>query len=356
MSQADQDKTEEPTRHRLDEARKRGEAAKSIDAAGMVLMAVAGSIVGLTGADIASRLADASRRMIAVAGEGISVDAAFLARVGDVYAPVLRAAVPLGLGLLVAAVVGHLFQTGPLFTLHPLKPDFKRMNPAQAFRRIFSFRTLWELGKLAARMLLLVAVSLPLLWKLGAFAESVVTTSPWRYGHLLGDTFVSASLYTLVVLAAVAALDLLFARREFTKKMRMSRRELRDEIKRRDGDPAVKSKQRQQIRELLKKTRALGRVRDADVVLTNPTHVAVALRYRPGETLAPVVLAKGADLISARIRLLAGRHGVPVVRSPSLARALYAECEIDGMVPPERYLQLAPVYRALWAARAEAMA
>ena len=329
---------------------------ESIDAVGVVLMAVAGSIVGLTGADIASRLADASRRMIAVAGEGISVDAAFLARVGDVYAPVLRAAVPLGLGLLVAAVVGHLFQTGPLFTLHPLKPDFKRMNPAQAFRRIFSFRTLWELGKLAARMLLLVAVSLPLLWKLGAFAESVVTTSPWRYGHLLGDTFVSASLYTLVVLAAVAALDLLFARREFTKKMRMSRRELRDEIKRRDGDPAVKSKQRQQIRELLKKTRALGRVRDADVVLTNPTHVAVALRYRPGETLAPVVLAKGADLISARIRLLAGRHGVPVVRSPSLARALYAECEIDGMVPPERYLQLAPVYRALWAARAEAKA
>jgi flagellar biosynthesis protein FlhB len=140
------------------------------------------------------------------------------------------------------------------------------------------------------------------------------------------------------------------------KKMRMSRRELKDEIKRRDGDPTVKSKQKQQQRELLKKTRALGRVQDADVIVTNPTHVAVALRYRPGETLAPVVLAKGAGFLSARIRTLAARHRVPIVRVPALARALYSECEIDGMVPADRYAELAPVYRELWASQQESRA
>ncbi len=351
MSQGDQDKTEEPTRYRLDEARKRGEAAKSIDVAGIVVMIVAAATLGLIGAGLASRFADATRRLIAVSGEATVIDGRFLGWVGDVYAPVFRAGAPLVLGLLVAAVVGHLFQTGPMFTLQPLTPDFKRMNPVQTIRRVFSFRTVWEIGKVAMKLLLLAAVAAPLVWKASAIADSVAATSPARYGGLLGDFFVSTSVRTLIVLGVVAALDLLFARREFMKKMRMSRRELKDEIKHRDGDPAVKSKQKQQLRELLKKTRALSRVRDADVVLTNPTHVAVALRYRPGETLAPVVLAKGAGAIAGRIRLLAGRYDVPIVRSPVLARALYAECDIDGMVPPDCYLQLAPVYRSLWAVR-----
>lgn len=353
MSQGDQDKTEEPTRYRLDEARKRGEAAKSVDLAGAVVMIAAAATLGLIGARLASRFADATRRLIAVSGQSAVVDGRFLDWVGDIYAPVFRAGAPLLLGLLVAAVVGHLFQTGPMFTLQPLTPDFKRMNPVQTLKRVFSFRTVWELGKVGAKLLLLAAVAAPLVWKAGAIADSVAATSPMRYGGLVGEFFVSASIRTMIVLGAVAALDLLFVRREFMRKMRMSRRELKDEIKRRDGDPAVKSKQKQQIRELLKKTRALSRVRDADVVLTNPTHVAVALRYRPGETLAPVVLAKGGGALAARIRLLAGRHDVPVVRSPELARALYAQCEIDGMVPPDCYLRLAPVYRSLWAARGE---
>lgn len=351
MSQPDQDKTEEPTPYRLQEARKRGEVAKSMDVTGGTVMVAFAAVLALTGAGVAAALAQATRRMIGISGNAPALNGEFTDWVAQVYAPVGQALMPLVLALLIAAVLGNVIQTGPMFTTHPLKPDFKRMNPAQAFKRIFSMRTLWELGKLVVKCLLLAGVCALFVWKARALTEAVAMTLPQRLGELTLDAFVKASVYVLLVLVLVAIVDLLFSRREFMKRMRMSRRELRDEIKRKDGDPAVKSKQKEKIRELLKKTRALARVQDADVVLTNPTHVAVALRYRPGKMLAPVVLAKGAGTLSRLIRKLALRHRVPMVRMPPLARALYRECEIDGAVPEVRYAELAPIYRELWASR-----
>lgn len=351
MSQGDQDKTEQPTPYRLEEARKRGEVAKSADVSGALVMIVFAVTMALTAAGIVHAVADATRRMIALAGNAPALDGAFAAWTSRVYAPVSQALAPLVLALVVAAVLGNVLQTGPMFTTHPLKPDFKRMNPANALRRIFSMRTLWELGKLVGKFALLALVGVLFAWKARALVESVASTIPQRLGGLLLSTFVKSSLYVLLVLALVALTDLLFTRREFMRKMRMSRRELKDEVRRRDGDPTIKSKRKQQLRELLKKAKALARVGESDVVLTNPTHVAVALRYRPGETLGPVVVAKGAGVMAARIRSLASRHRVPTLRMPALARALYSECDIDAMVPEARYAALAPVYRKLWAQR-----
>lgn len=349
MSQADQDKTEQPTPYKLEEARKRGEVPKSADVTGSMMMIAFASIVALTGAGVAAALATATRRMIELSGNAPALNGAFAGWASAVYAPLWQALMPLLLGLLVAAVLGNVLQTGLLFTTHPLKPDFKRMHPMQSIRRIFSMRTLWELGKLLAKVVLLGAVCALFVWKARALAEAVAMTLPHRLAGMTLSAFIKTSIYVLLVLTLVALVDLLFTRREFLRKMRMSRRELKDEVKRRDGDPTVKSKQKQQIRELLKKAKALGRVHEADVVLTNPTHVAVALRYRPGETLAPLVLAKGAGMFSAQIRKLAARHRVPVMRVPKLARALYRECDIEGMVPEARYAELAPIYRELWA-------
>ncbi|MGH8076047.1 MAG: EscU/YscU/HrcU family type III secretion system export apparatus switch protein [Lysobacter sp.] len=356
MSQPDQDKTEQATPHRLEEARKRGEVPKSQDVTSGLVLIVAAAIIAVTGAEVAMALATATRRMIELAGNAPDLNNAFVGWSARTYAPVWQSLVPLLLGLIVIGVVANVVQTGPMFTTHPLKPDFKRMNPAQTVKRIFSMRTLWELGKLIVKAALLAGVCALFVWKARTLAEAVAMTLPQRVGALALAAFVKTSVYVLLVLALAAIVDLLFTRREFMKRMRMSRRELRDEVKRRDGDPAVKAKQKQAIRDLLKKTRALGRVQDADVVITNPTHVAVALRYRPGTMLAPVVLAKGAGFLSARIRTLATRHRVPIVRVPALARALYGECEIDGAVPELHYAQLAPVYRELWAKRAEAKA
>lgn len=354
MSQQDQDKSERPTQHRLDEARKRGEVAKSADVVGGTVMIAFAAIVSVTGGWIAWSLATATRRMIELAGNAPALDVALSSWVTRTYAPVWQSLTPLVLGLMIAAVLGNLLQTGPVFTTDPMRPDLKRMNPAQAFKRVFSMRTLWELGKLSVKVLMLAGVCALFVWQARALAEATATALPQKLGSLALAAFVKASVYVLLVLGVVAVADLLFARRDYMRRMRMSRREVRDEAKRRDGDPAVKSKQKQQIRELLKKTRALGRVQEADVVLTNPTHVAVALRYRPGLTLAPVVLAKGAGLLSRRIRELAARHRVPIVPSPPLARALYKACDIDAAVPEAHYAALAPVYRELWASRAGA--
>jgi flagellar biosynthetic protein FlhB len=352
MSEADKDKTEEPTQYRLEEARKRGEVARSMDVPGVVVMGLAAAIIVVTGADAARGLAIATTRMIAVSGEVSVLDGAFGQWASDIYAPVWQALAPLVLGLLVAAVLGHVMQTGPMLTTHPLKPDFKRMNPTQALKRIFSLRTLWELAKMGVKFALLGVVCVLLVRNAAALSEAVAISHPRRLASLVASTFAWASLYVLLILAFVAVVDVLFARREFTKKMRMSRRELKDEVKRRDGDPTVKSKQKQVLRELLKKARSVARIPDADVIITNPTHVAVALRYRPGETLAPIVIAKGAGLLARHMRSLAARHGVPCVRSPRLARALYRECDIDAMVPADQYLALAPIYRDVWARQA----
>lgn len=348
MSQGDQDKTEQPTPHHLEEARKRGEVAKSPEVTGVVVMIAFAAIVVLSGAGFAQALARATTQGIELARTVPDLDRAFFSNWSDVYAPVWQSLLPLVLGLLVAGVAGNLIQTGPMVTTQPLKPDFKRMHPMQALRRIFSFRTIWELGKLVAKSAMLIGVCAVFVWKARALVESVLATPPALVGKVLMAAFAKASLYVLLALAVVAIADLLFSRREYLRKMRMSRREVRDEIKRRDGDPTVKTKQKQLLRELLKKTQAIGRVPEADVILTNPTHVAIALRYRPGETLAPVVIAKGAGMLSGQIRQRASRHGVPIVRSPALARALYKECEIDQMIPQSRYQALVPIYRELW--------
>jgi flagellar biosynthetic protein FlhB len=184
-----------------------------------------------------------------------------------------------------------------------------------------------------------------------ALVESVAASDPQRLPSLAMTAFSRTSLYVLLILALVAVFDLMSTRRQYMRRMRTSRRELRDEVKRRDGDPEVKSRQKRLIRELLKKARSVMKAAEADVILTNPTHVAVAIQYRPATMRAPIVLAKGAGFMSRRIRDVASRHGVPILRSPALARALYSECDIDAPVPEELYVRLAPVYRWLFGRR-----
>lgn len=351
MASEDQDKTEQPTPFRLDEARKRGEVAKSPDVVGVAVMAAFAAVVAIAGGGIATAAADAVRATIQLAGLRPVVSGALLPWLSETWAPLGQALTPLVLALVVTAVVANAAQTGPIFSSHPVTPDFKRMNPANAFKRIFSLRSLWELGKMGLKFGLLAAVCFLVAAQAIDLVGAAALGLPARLGTALWAAFVKTSFYVLGVLALVAVLDWLFVRRDFMRRMRMSRRELRDEHKRRDGDPEVKGKQKRLIRDLLKKTRAVPRVGDADVVLVNPTHIAVALQYRPKTMRAPIVLAKGAGYLAERIRTLAVRRGVPVQRVPELARALYRDCDIDAPVPEVLYGQLAPIYRRLFGRR-----
>ena len=347
MAQEDQDKTEQPTSFRLEEARKKGEVAKSTDAVGVAVMVAFAVTVAMTAGQVSGSLLLATRRMIALAGSGPVFNTELVHWVGRVYAPVWQALSPLLLAIVVVAVVANVFQTRPIFTSHPISPDFKRLNPANTVKRLFSLRTFWELGKLIVKMSLLAGLCVVAASHAQTMAVAVASSVPRDFPALMLAGFIKTSIYVLLVLALMALVDLIFTRRDFLRRMRMSRRELRDEFKRRDGDPDVKSKQKKLIRDLLKKARAVSKAAEADVILTNPTHVAVALQYRPQAMRAPRVLAMGAGFLSQRIRQVASRAGVPIVRSPVLARALYRECDIDGSVPEHLYADLVPIYRKL---------
>lgn len=351
MATEDQDKTEQPTSHRLEEARERGEVMKSVDATGTaVLIAFAATFTVIAGS-VMTALARATAHMLVLAGNRPIIGPGLFGWLRAAYFPLWQSLAPLAIALLVVAVLANVLQTGPIFSSHPITPDFKRLNPAQTLKRLFSPRMLWELAKLGLKLGLLGVLGWFVFGRMDALTESIAASDPQNLPALALSTFTRVSLYVLLVLAFVAVFDLISTRRQYLRKMRTSRRELRDEIKRRDGDPEVKSRQKRLIRELLRKARSVRRVADADVILTNPTHVAVAIQYRPATMRAPVVLAKGAGFVGRRIREVGARHGVPILRSPALARALYNDCDLDAPVPEALYARLAPVYRWLFGRR-----
>lgn len=345
----EQDKSEQPTPFRLQEARKRGQVPRSADLGGsMVMLAFCIAIVVASGG-VAVALARALRRCILLAGEAPVPGPGLAHWVESAFAPAWQALVPVLLAVVVVAVAANVLQTGGVLSAFPLKPDFTRLNPAQALKRILGMRSLWELAKLTTRLLLLGALAWHALEGVRPAVAAVAAATPSALPALLQAVFVKVSTWVLAILVLLALVDVLFSRREYLRKLRMSRRDIKDEVKHREGDPEIRSKRRRLIAELLKNTRSIRRVPEADVVLTNPTHVAVALRYRPRTMRAPVVLAKGTDRTAGRIRSLASRHGVPALRSPELARALFRECRLDQAVPPHLFGQLAPVYRWLMA-------
>ncbi len=348
MATEDQDKTEEPTSYKLEEARKRGEVAKSSDATGTAVMMAFAVTFAMTAAWVMRSLAHATQQTLSLAGAKPMIGKGLMAWLQETYFPVLQSLTPLALALIVVAIVINVMQTGPIFSTHPITPDFKRLNPMQVVKRLFSMKTLWELGKMFLKMIMLGILCYAMYGQMHELVESVAATSPQYIPMLALKAFIKVSIYVLMIIALTAILDLIMTRRDYMKKMRMSRRDLRDEYKRRDGDPEVKSKQKRLIRDLLKKARAVNKAAEADVIITNPTHFAVAIQYRPATMRAPIVLAKGAGFLSARIREVATRKGVPIMRSPLLARALYRECDIDSPVPEKLYAKLAPIYRWLF--------
>lgn len=348
MATEDQDKTEQPSPYRLDEARKRGEVMKSPDVTGTAVMIAFAVTFAVTAGSVMTAFARATSNTLSLAGSKAVLGAGLVGWLRAAYFPLWQALAPLTIALIVVAVIANVVQTGPVFSAHPITPDFKRLNPAQTIKRLFSVRTLWELGKMTLKMGLLAILGYFMFGQMRALVESVAASDPQRLPSLALTTFCKVSLYVLLILALVAVFDLLSTRRQYMRKMRTSRRELHDEVKRRDGDPEVKSRQKRLIRELLKKARSVMKAAEADVILTNPTHLAVAIQYRPATMRAPIVLAKGAGFMSRRIREIGGRHGVPILRSPALARALYRECDIEAPVPEALYARLAPVYRWLF--------
>jgi flagellar biosynthesis protein FlhB len=338
----DSQKTEEPTQRKFDEARKKGQVASSRELNHWFMLSAAALVILGLGPGAVAELAAAMRPFV----EAPHLIAADFDHLRLAVARLLGAAalaLSFALGLLAAAAAAAgLVQHGLLLSAESLKPKLEKISPLSGAKRLFSARSLTEFVKGVAKIGVVGGVGA---WLLAAGLDGVaatVTLDPaalLRYAH---ERAFGLMIGVSAVVALVAGADLLYQRFEFRKSMRMTRQELKDELKQSDGDPQVKAKLRQ-LRMERARRRMMAAVPTADVVVTNPTHYAVALGYDSATMSAPKVVAKGQDLVALRIRELAREHGVPVVENPPLARALHAAVELDQEIPPEHYKAVAEV-------------
>jgi flagellar biosynthesis protein FlhB len=335
-------KTEEPTARRLEEARKRGQVAYSREVSNWIVLFTAAVIVVMAGPGIMGDLSDTLRRFIAGA-HNMSADGPGLRTVlGDLFWSVFRA---IALPLLVLAAAGLLsgfIQTGPIFTFEPVKPDLSKLSIIKGFERLFSMRSIMEFIKGLVKLVIVSAAGLFALMPYFNGVEHFVGQDMSAALYDLRVLFLKLMIAVLSVLFLVAALDYLYQRHDFMNKMRMSKQEIREEFRQTEGDPQVKARLRQ-LREQKARQRMMQAVPEADVVITNPTHYAVALKYDVKAMDAPQMVAKGADLVAQKIREVATENKVPIVENAPLARALYESMEIEQIIPQEHYKAVAEV-------------
>ena len=253
--------------------------------------------------------------------------------------------------IMLTAIVGNVMQTGPVLSFEPIKADFDRINPVNGLKKLFSLRTLFDGARACVKLTLLVWVSYASLKNLAPQFYGLSHLSAVGYVLTLLDDLTGLGLRMALILGLIALLDALYTRHEFAKKMRMSQRDLKDESKHRDGDPRIRARLRELRREMLKRSLSLRQTRHADVLLTNPTHVAVALRYVRGQMDSPQLIAKGTGQLAAAMRQIAAKHQIPVVRSPTLARKLFHDLEVDRYVSPDLYAEVARIIVWVFAMR-----
>ncbi len=351
MEESEQSRTEPATPYKRSEARRRGQVAKSIDFNTMVILAGFSAVLSGGAAGGIARLAASCRALLIASGE-TGVQGGLAAVLAEFSRCLLAVMIPVCVAAILLAVVANLVQTGPVLSSDPIKPQLSRLNPIAGFKRVYSRRLLVEAVKALFKLGCFAAVT-------GGFFAAIWPLLP---NLMSGDALFEAGWFAaeakvlvfriLLILVIVGLLDILWSRWQYGRQLMMSRRDLKEEIKRREGDPHVRQRIRELQRENLKQAGSLRRVPDADVLITNPTHVAVALAYDRSSMSAPRIIARGADLWAAQMKAKARQHGVTILERRSLAQRLYTLGSIDQPIPPETYLDVAQVYAELPRTRA----
>jgi flagellar biosynthetic protein FlhB len=343
MADQDADRSEQATEHKLDEARKKGSVAKSTDLISMgVLAGLAVWLYG-NGWDALRHGLRTQQKVLARAGQRDWSTDAMAAWLGELLLDTLSLMGPLFLTLMVVAVLANIAQTGPIFSFFPLKPDLTRINPATGLKKLFNLKVLFEAAKSVIKLAVLGTVLYMLVKDLIPGLVGLSTMDPKGYARLLLAMAGALVLKLVFALLVIALLDMLYTRWDYAKRMRMSKRDVKEESKNREGDPRIRSRIRELRREMLKRSKSLGKVASADVLITNPTRLAVALSYQHGTSGAPKVVAKGAGELARTMREMAAKHAIPIVQNKPLARALFREVDHDGYVPEKLYPQIAKI-------------
>jgi flagellar biosynthetic protein FlhB len=335
------DKTEDPTQKRLDDAHERGDVVKSQEINTWFMIAGGTLVLSSFGGSVGTGILMPLRNLVANSGM-IHPDGPGLLALTQSLGYVLLAAlgVPF-LMLAIAAIAGNMVQHRLVWSAESLTPKFSKISPAAGAKRVFGKQAAANFGKGLFKVIALGAVMTAILWPERHRLEALVRFDP---AAILGTTTaMTVHLLSAVVamLAVVAIADYLFQYRTWYERQKMSLQEMKEEFKQSEGDPHIKAKIRQ-LRQARMKKRMMAAVPKASVIITNPTHYAVALSYERGMS-APLCVAKGVDNIALKIREIAGLHDIPIVENVPLARALYATVEIDNEIPVEHYHAVAEI-------------
>lgn len=336
------DKTEEATPKKKSEARKKGQIARSKEvnltftlvASTLVIELLSGYVITSLSNLFAIFLGNYLKTQLTVKS------VAFLLVNAALKAALIL--LPIVIPIMVFGVLGNFIQGGILLTGEPLKPKLSKINPIEGFKRMFSSRSLGELVKDSAIVIILGYVGYNFIMSnmtsILNMTSLKINQIPISFSKLIGSIFFKVSL----IMVIIAAIDYFFQRYRFNKDLKMTKQEVKEEFKQEEGDPLIKGKIRQKQREMSTK-RMMQSVPNATVVVTNPTHLAVALRYEEGENGAPVVVAKGADRVAIRIKEIAKENDVPIIENKPLARLIYKEVEVDSEIPADMYQVVAEV-------------
>jgi flagellar biosynthetic protein FlhB len=335
-------KTEEATGRRLEEARKQGDVVKSPELAQAAgIMGAFAVLVGMGGPlalDLANKLTPFLAHPDSIALDGTG--GVGVARYAIMAALPAMAAV-MGTAL-ICGIAGNVLQTGFLFVPSKLAPDLSRLDLMKGLQRLFGLDGFIQFLRAAAKVLLTGTIAFWVLWPHAREFGMLATLDPMAILPFAMQMAKSLFLAVMIFTAGIAAIDYIWQRQRFAQKMRMTKEEVKEDYKQTEGDPHVKAKQRQ-IRIERSRRRMMQAVPDATVVVMNPTHYAVALRYKAGETPAPECVAKGIDSLALKIREVAEAAGVPVIEDPPLARALFATVEVDQTIPQQHYEAVAKI-------------
>ena len=338
----DSSKTEDPTPKKLEEARKKGQVAISREVNNWVMLLAGTLVVVAMGPGMMSDLSTLMRTYIERSHDMPEMPGGMQFAVVEALREVLKIIMLPLLFLIVAAFVGPFVQVGPLYAPEILKMDISKISPSKGFSRLFSMKSIMEFVKGILKIAIVSVVGYLVVKPFfGTVDHMVGLPIPLMMDETVG--LVTRMLIgMLVVIFIIAVLDLLYQRYEHMKKMRMTKQEMKDEYRQSEGDPHVKAKLRQ-LRQEKARARMMQAVPTSDVVITNPTHYSVALKYDPDKNDAPIVVAKGVDDLAMRIREVARENDVIILPNPPQARVLFDTVELDEAVPPDQYKAVAEI-------------
>lgn len=347
------ERTEKATPKRREDARKKGDVARSRDVATVLIVFVGFAYLSLFGESLGSGLTGMLNHCLTEMDGGLESPESFISFMFGVVDEMALWLGPLFGGVILVVILGNVAQVGWLITFEPLKPDLTKLNPLPNLKNIFfSKKTLGNLVTNLAKVgVVAVVVWLTLRGKVDQIAA--LSQVPVMGGLLLVlKTCLSLLLNTGLALILIAAADFAWNRYLHEEKLKMSKHDIKEEMKEQEGNPQLKGARMRRAREMSQQ-RMMQAIPEANVILNNPTHLSIALRYRQGVDAAPVVVAKGADHVAMRIRRIAADHGVPMVEDKPLARLLFKQCEVGQMVPEEVFRAVAEVLAYVYGLKGE---